>query len=365
MINPPSSLPFLLLRPFCRLTGCICRPSSTDHSIMVNKGPSRRMGRRKIEIKKIEDKDKGHVCFSKRRNGLMKKASELSILCGAEIAVIVFSPAGKSYSFGSPSVHSIVHRFLNVSSPSSSLPSQRTSDVDPATHQSSTMRELNQQHERLIQEIEEERKCRASLQKLQNKTCNAQETDVWEEDLNNLDRGQLDDLLPALEDLKSTLMGPDEKLMLRLPGNTRTAFDAGLIALPPPPPPASEHPASSFISTSGYDFKANDGDPLYLPMFGRANFDHGFTTGGFNSQFDIGSSFSSEEDDAYTIDLSNFNTDDGIPICLPMSEQANPNLGFTSVGLNGQIDIGSSFYDACTLDLSHLGYDHDSMNYEF
>ncbi|XP_049934778.1 MADS-box protein FLOWERING LOCUS C-like [Nymphaea colorata] len=303
------------------------------------------MGRRKIEIKKIEDKDKRHVCFSKRRNGLMKKASELSILCGAEIAVIVFSPAGKSYSFGSPSVHSVVHRFLNVSSPSSSLPSPRTSDADPATHQSSTMREINQQHDGLFQQVEKESK------RLQDKTCNEQAIDGWDADMNNLDRDLLDDLLPAMEELKSTLTGLDEELMLRMPSNTRIGFDAGLTALPPPPPPAFEHLASSFISTSGYGFKANDGNPMYLPMFEPANFDHGFTTGGLNSQIDIGSSFSSEEDDAYTIDLSDFNTDDCIPSCLPMSKQANPNLGFTTGGLNGQIDIGSPFYDACTLGL--------------
>ncbi|KAF3778118.1 26S proteasome non-ATPase regulatory subunit 8-like protein A [Nymphaea thermarum] len=163
-----------------------------------------------------------------------------------------------------------------------------------------------------------------------------------------------------MEELKSTLTGLDEELMLRMPGNTRIGFDAGLTALLPPPP-AFELLASSFISTSGYGFKANDGNPLYLPMFEPANFDHGFTTGGLNSQIDIGSSFSSEKDDAYTIDLSDFNTDDCIPSCLPMSKQANPNLGFTTGGLNGQIDIGSSFYDACTLGLSHLGYDHDKF----
>ncbi|KAF3778116.1 hypothetical protein EJ110_NYTH44186 [Nymphaea thermarum] len=47
-----------------------------------------------------------------------------------------------------------------------------------------------------------------------------------------------------------------------------------------------------------------------------------------------------------------------------MSKQANPNLGFTTGGLNRQIDIGSSFYDACTLGLSHLGYDHDRRSDE-
>ncbi|KAI0515800.1 hypothetical protein KFK09_008468 [Dendrobium nobile] len=71
-------------------------------------------GRRKIEIKRIEEEQKRQVCFSKRRQGLFKKASELSTLCGVEVAVIVFSPAGKPYFFGQPSVDHVLNHFLNV-----------------------------------------------------------------------------------------------------------------------------------------------------------------------------------------------------------------------------------------------------------
>ncbi|XP_056849657.1 protein TRANSPARENT TESTA 16-like isoform X1 [Raphanus sativus] len=53
------------------------------------------MGRGKIEIKKIENKTSRQVTFSKRRSGLIKKASELSVLCDAHIGLIVFSTTGK------------------------------------------------------------------------------------------------------------------------------------------------------------------------------------------------------------------------------------------------------------------------------
>uniref|UniRef100_A0A6B2L5F0 MADS-box domain-containing protein n=1 Tax=Arcella intermedia TaxID=1963864 RepID=A0A6B2L5F0_9EUKA len=43
------------------------------------------MGRRKIEIKAIGDEKKRLATFIKRKNGLMKKAMELSILCGCEV----------------------------------------------------------------------------------------------------------------------------------------------------------------------------------------------------------------------------------------------------------------------------------------
>ncbi|KAK3140395.1 hypothetical protein QOZ80_5AG0400310 [Eleusine coracana subsp. coracana] len=84
---------------------------------MAPRRPS--MGRQKIEIRRIESDEARQVCFSKRRAGLFKKASELSTLCGADVAAVVFSPAGKAFSFGHPSVESILERFL-ASSPGGS-----------------------------------------------------------------------------------------------------------------------------------------------------------------------------------------------------------------------------------------------------
>nr|QWX93787.1 MADS-box protein 48 [Cunninghamia lanceolata] len=72
------------------------------------------MGKRKIEIKRIENADARQVCFSKRRMGLFKKASELCILCGAEIGIIVFSPAGKVFPFGHPSIDVVIDKLQDV-----------------------------------------------------------------------------------------------------------------------------------------------------------------------------------------------------------------------------------------------------------
>ncbi|XP_059663326.1 agamous-like MADS-box protein MADS1 isoform X3 [Cornus florida] len=57
------------------------------------------MGRGKIEIKKIENTTNRQVTFCKRRNGLLKKAYELSVLCDAEVALIVFSTRGRLYEY--------------------------------------------------------------------------------------------------------------------------------------------------------------------------------------------------------------------------------------------------------------------------
>lgn len=59
------------------------------------------MGRGRVELKRIENKINRQVTFAKRRNGLLKKAYELSVLCDAEVALIVFSSRGKLYEFSS------------------------------------------------------------------------------------------------------------------------------------------------------------------------------------------------------------------------------------------------------------------------
>nr|ABG21913.1 Floral homeotic protein AGAMOUS, putative, expressed [Oryza sativa Japonica Group] len=57
------------------------------------------MGRGRIEIKRIENTTSRQVTFCKRRNGLLKKAYELSVLCDAEVALIVFSSRGRLYEY--------------------------------------------------------------------------------------------------------------------------------------------------------------------------------------------------------------------------------------------------------------------------
>ena len=61
------------------------------------------MGRGKVQLKRIENKINRQVTFSKRRAGLLKKAHEISVLCDAEVALIVFSHKGKLFEYSSDS----------------------------------------------------------------------------------------------------------------------------------------------------------------------------------------------------------------------------------------------------------------------
>ncbi|KAI6684411.1 hypothetical protein NL676_030324 [Syzygium grande] len=68
--------------------------------------------RRRTEIARIADPAARLMTYSKRRKGLFNKAYELSRLCGARVAVVVFSPAGKLCSFGDPSADEIISDYL-------------------------------------------------------------------------------------------------------------------------------------------------------------------------------------------------------------------------------------------------------------
>ncbi|KAF3795035.1 Floral homeotic protein AGAMOUS [Nymphaea thermarum] len=77
------------------------------------------MGRGKIEIKRIENTTNRQVTFCKRRSGLLKKAYELSVLCDAEVALIVFSSRGRLYEYANNSVRGTIERYKKAYAESS------------------------------------------------------------------------------------------------------------------------------------------------------------------------------------------------------------------------------------------------------
>ncbi|XP_042506107.1 agamous-like MADS-box protein AGL62 [Macadamia integrifolia] len=147
------------------------------------------MGRKKIEMKKIDDETARLVTFSKRRLGLFKKASELSILCGAEAAILVFSESDKVYSFGHPCVYSVVDKFLiqNI------LPEETFPRVMDNLR-GNRIHELNQEMTELHIQLEEEKKRRETL---------LTQGGPWlETAIENLDMPQLKQLMLSIGELR-------------------------------------------------------------------------------------------------------------------------------------------------------------------
>ncbi|KAM0931381.1 hypothetical protein ACQ4PT_000409 [Festuca glaucescens] len=98
------------------------------------------MARRgRVELRRIEDRTSRQVRFSKRRAGLFKKAFELALLCDAEVALLVFSPAGKLYEYASTSIEGTYDRYQNFAESGTSLDqgdANISNDEDPSNIQS-------------------------------------------------------------------------------------------------------------------------------------------------------------------------------------------------------------------------------------
>ncbi|KAL7236239.1 hypothetical protein ACSBR1_019491 [Camellia fascicularis] len=111
-------------------------------------------GHQKITMTKMENESNLQVTFSKRQSGLFEKAGELSILCGAEVGIIVFSPGKKAYSFGHPTIDMIIDRFLSRDA----LLNSGTHQLVEA-HRSACVRDLNLQltHVQALLDVEKQR----------------------------------------------------------------------------------------------------------------------------------------------------------------------------------------------------------------
>ncbi|KAF8102352.1 hypothetical protein N665_0198s0064 [Sinapis alba] len=154
-------------------------------------------GRQRITMAKMENESNLQVTFSKRRSGLFKKASELNTLCGADITVIVFSPGGKVYSFGHPTVEVVLNRFLNINQ---SLPNQnnnmRLNEVRPNI----AIRVMNDLLTQVMSDLESARKKNEELKKIRKNSKMPERW--WEEPVEELDLDHAKDFKGKLEELK-------------------------------------------------------------------------------------------------------------------------------------------------------------------
>ncbi|XP_062093389.1 agamous-like MADS-box protein AGL29 [Humulus lupulus] len=125
-------------------------------------------GRQKIEMKMIQEEDSRLITFSKRRSGIYKKASELVTLCGAEVGVVIFSPSGKPFSYGHPSIDAVASHFLLRETD----PQTAAMLVDVATHpiveahRRVRIDELNQQYNTMCNDLDAEKETLKEFKKM-------------------------------------------------------------------------------------------------------------------------------------------------------------------------------------------------------
>ncbi|XP_021892392.1 agamous-like MADS-box protein AGL62 [Carica papaya] len=169
-------------------------------------------GRQKVEMVKMNNESNLQVTFSKRRAGLFKKASELCTLCGADIAIIVFSPGRKVFSFGHPSVETVVERFISGTPPQAASGTMKLIEA----HRNASVRELNIQLTQIQNQLETEKKRSEEL----NQMKKSNESQCWwmapKEDMS---LAQLQQLKASLDELKKNVAKHAEKILIHTSNN--------------------------------------------------------------------------------------------------------------------------------------------------
>ncbi|KAK6940127.1 Transcription factor, MADS-box [Dillenia turbinata] len=119
------------------------------------------MGRVKLKIKRIENNTNRQVTFSKRKNGLIKKAYELSVLCDIDIALIMFSPSGRLSHFSgkqsvrcSMSARQRIRMVRNFQNPERLIMTLRQLRKENDVALQFAMHDLQQEVSRLQQQLE-------------------------------------------------------------------------------------------------------------------------------------------------------------------------------------------------------------------
>ncbi|KAL3739774.1 hypothetical protein ACJRO7_021104 [Eucalyptus globulus] len=154
-------------------------------------------GRQRNEMREIEKMEEKLVTFSKRKSGIYKKASELITLCGSEVGIVTFSPAGKPYSFSHPSIESIANRFHNQN------PAQNEGvDTLVESHRRLRFGELSQRHDELVHQVKADK---AQGKVLKQKTEARSGEGWWEAPMDGLNLEELRQMKARMEELRRNL----------------------------------------------------------------------------------------------------------------------------------------------------------------
>ncbi|KAL3515395.1 hypothetical protein ACH5RR_022297 [Cinchona calisaya] len=173
-------------------------------------------GRKKIEIKKIDNISNRQVTFSKRRVGLFKKASELCILTGAQVAIIVHSLGKRVFAFGHPNIDDIISRYTTGSSSSSFV-------ADQNTQLGAEIQEHNKHYAKVLKELEIEKKRKEIIEGSKGVNCGSF---WWDEPIDNMGLEELEQYKASLEELmKKVIMRADDMMLLKNSSSNNLGFN--------------------------------------------------------------------------------------------------------------------------------------------
>lgn len=165
------------------------------------------MGRKKTQMKMSQGNGARQVAPPFRRPGLFKMASEVTTLCALETTLVIFSPAGKAFSFAHPGVGSFGHPVVELvitnlarTGNSGSGSCQRT-----LADQEATLQALEKEYHDLLEQLEAEKKRGEILQKRKMMNQKSYCRQLWETPVEELNLEELLTLKAIIEDVEVKL----------------------------------------------------------------------------------------------------------------------------------------------------------------
>lgn len=132
-----------------------------------------------MEMKSVaEEESRLATTFSKRKSQLLKQASEMSSLYGAEVGLLLSSPtSGEPFAFGTPSIEEVAHRFLKE---------KKVEEEDQ--HKLLKLQNLNNRYNELLVKVRAAKEKNDSLKKITEavNTENAGRPEWWDVDVDSI-----------------------------------------------------------------------------------------------------------------------------------------------------------------------------------
>ncbi|KAK7308567.1 hypothetical protein VNO77_42185 [Canavalia gladiata] len=195
--------------------------------------------KRKTEIKKVEQRSKRHVTFSKRKLGLFNKLTELSILCQSQTALIITSQNGKLYSCGYPDVNAVVRRYLAGGSPQCESIKKQRELIDTLRLEYETTQNHLQEEKNRLQNIKEAQENRFGF------------PSWWNQSIDDMDLENLEQFKDSLELLKLSLVAAMQK------DKSMSFTPMPVTVVPPPQLPNFSLPNQRFDEHQVQDYWGN------------------------------------------------------------------------------------------------------------
>lgn len=154
-------------------------------------GRKKNTGRKKIDIKKVEKQSNKLVTFSKRKQGLFQKATELCVLCDVNIAMIVSSPADKLFAFGQPDIDTVLNNYNNG-----------TTEFEDGKSNSSIYEGYNREYEEAVKRLELEKK---KLVEPEKSARVSNRGEWWNDSIDDMNSEQLEQFMMAIYEFRKKL----------------------------------------------------------------------------------------------------------------------------------------------------------------